>query len=193
MKTSRHFSCWVSVAVLVAALPLLAEPLAPPLAGQKAPLFSGRDQDGKCWKLSHHIGKRIVFLYFYAKDDTAACTTEACSLRDNMYELKQDGVDVVGVSFDSKDTHQKFIFKYNLDFPLLADTCGNIADAYGVRVDVDRKMDRRVSFLIGLDGKIIHVTDSPDPYVHVKELATAMAGGRVFNQMHSIQADGMQR
>jgi thioredoxin-dependent peroxiredoxin len=184
----------MSIGVLAAALPLLAEPLpTPPLVGQKAPLFSGRDQDGKCWKLSHHIGKRAVFLYFYDKDDTAACTAEACSLRDNMYELRQQGVDVVGVSFDNKEAHENFVFKYNLDFPLLADTCGNIADAYGVRVDPDRKMDRRVSFLIGLDGKIVHVTDSPDPHVHLKELATAMGKAGPYGPTYNIRAGGMQR
>ena len=127
------------------------------------------------------IGKEIVLLYFYPKDDTKGCTAEACSLRDKMIDFKQRGVAVVGVSFDNAESHQRFAFKYNLNFPLLADTHGKIADAYGVRMGGDKKMDRRVSFLIGLDGKIIHVTDSPDPDVHVKELATAMSklGGKV--------------
>jgi thioredoxin-dependent peroxiredoxin len=298
MKTSRSLLCWICAAALAAALPLLAEPPRPDLAGQDAPLFSGQDQDGNHWKLSDHVGKQVLFLYFYPKDDTAGCTAEACSLRDNMVELKQAGVEVVGVSFDDKDTHKNFAFKYNLDFPLLADTNGAIADAYGARRGEHQKMDsatfsvdeikdlpglinrwreqsdpasaflwksltksgqswliryqpsapsskqaqgvvvqalkkiirgpciykvkrfkgvslrpettdlikqspkghslvrlnrllledayplelsrnqridRRVSFLIGLDGKIIHVTDSPDPAVHLKELAAAMA------------------
>jgi peroxiredoxin len=244
-----------------------------------------------------------VFLYFSPKDDTAGCTAEACGLRDNMVELRQAGVDVVGVSFDGQDSHKNFIFKYNLDFPLLSDTNGAIADAYGARMgehkDVssstfsadeikdlsglinrlrgrsdpasaflwtsfskseqsslasyqplspssraaeeivvqefqklivgpglykvkrfkgvalrpetidlikqgptgarlvrlnrllledayplelsrNQEMDRRISFFIGLDGQIIHVTDSPDPAVHVRELATAMSklGGK---------------
>jgi thioredoxin-dependent peroxiredoxin len=173
MKTFRHLLCWFSAAALAAALPLRAETFLK--VGDEAPQFWCQDQDGNHWKLSDHVGKKVVFLYFYPKDDTAGCTAEACSLRDNMFELRQEGVDVVGVSFDDKDTHKNFIFKYNLDFPLLADTNGVLADAYGVRKGADKKMDRRVSFLIGLDGKIIHVTDSPDPGAHVKELALAMA------------------
>jgi peroxiredoxin Q/BCP len=116
----------------------------------------------------------VVLLYFYPKDDTRGCTTEACSLRDNMVDFKAAGVDVVGVSFDGKESHKRFIFKYNLNFPLLADTSGAIADAYGARVEEDKKMDRRISFLIGLDGKILHVTDSPDPAVHLKEMREAI-------------------
>ena len=171
MKTSRHLLCWLFAATFAAAaLPMLAA-----VEGQNAPRFSSEDQDGHHWKLSEHIGKKVVFLYFYPKDDTAGCSAEACSLRDNMFELKQQGVDVVGVSFDDKESHKKFVFKYNLDFPLLADTDGHIADAYGVRTGAVKKMDRRVSFLIGLDGKIIHVTDSPNPDVHIKELAMAVA------------------
>ena len=176
MKTFQHLLCWISTATLAAAaLPILAAPPHPALEGQVAPLFSGENQDGRQWRLSEHIGKRIVFLYFYPTDDTAGSTTEACNLRDNMIELKQDGVDVVGASFNDKKTQRNFMFKYNLNFPLLADTCGSIADAYGVRMDAKIKMDRRVSFLIGLDGKIIHVTESPNPAVHIKELATALA------------------
>ena len=171
MKTFRRLLCWIFTAALAAA----ALPMPAAVEGQTAPLFSSYDQDGQHWKLSHHIGKRVVFLYFYPKDDTAGCIAEATSLRDNMFELKQQGVDVVGVSFDDKESHKKFIFKYNLDFPLLADTCGHIADAYGVRMGADKKMDHRVSFLIGLDGKIVHVTDSPNPDVHIKELAMAVA------------------
>jgi len=176
MKTLRHLLCLISTAALAAgALPMMAAPPQPVAEGQIAPRFSGEDQDGHSWKLSDHIGKRAVFLYFYPTDNTAGSTTEACSLRDNMFELKQVGVDVVGVSFNDKDTQKNFVFKYNLNFPLLADTGGSIADAYGVRTDAHKKMDRRVSYLIGLDGKIIHVTDSPDPAVHIKELATALA------------------
>jgi peroxiredoxin Q/BCP len=146
--------------------------------GDTPPLFWCMDQDGMRWKLADHIGKNIVFLYFYPKDDTSGCTAEACSLRDSMFELRQAGVLVAGISFDDQDTHKKFMFKNNLDFPLLADTNGVLADAYGVRQSTGGKMDRRVSFLIGLDGKIIQVTDSPDPAEHVKKLAAAMAKSR---------------
>jgi peroxiredoxin Q/BCP len=172
MKTSRHLLCWISAAALAAvALPLSARPLLAP--GDLAPLFSGHDQEGHAWKLSHHLGKSVVLLYFYPKDDTAGCSAEACGLRDNLAELKQMGVDVVGVSFDSKDSHKAFAFRNNLSFPLLADTTGQIADIYGARLGEDMKMDRRLSFLIGLQGQIVHVTDSPDPAVHLKEMMAA--------------------
>jgi peroxiredoxin Q/BCP len=94
-------------------------------------------------------------------------------LRDRIADLKKDGVEVVGVSFDSAESHQKFIAKYNLNFPLLADADGQIADAYGVRAP-GKSMARRVSFLIGLDGKIIHVTDSPNADVHLSEMKAAV-------------------
>ena len=174
MKTFRHLLCWVSLfAFAAAAPPLLAGPHLK--VGDAAPPVSGHDQDGKSWTLAGHLRKSVVLLYFYPKDETPGCTAEACSLRDNMADFKAAGVEVVGVSFDPKSSHKQFVFKYNLDFPLLADTGGSIADAYGARLGPDKKMDRRVSFLIGLDGRILHVTDSPDPAVHLKEMKAAIA------------------
>jgi peroxiredoxin Q/BCP len=146
-----------------------------PKTGDKAPLIETKDQDGKAWKLADVVGKKVVLLYFYPKDDTPGCTKEACGFRDRMADLKVDGVAVVGVSFDSAASHQQFMAKYNLNFPLLADTDGKIADAYGVRMS-GRNMARRVSFLIGLDGKIVHVTDSMNADTHLKEMKEAVAG-----------------
>jgi thioredoxin-dependent peroxiredoxin len=146
-----------------------------PKAGDKAPLVEGQDQDGKTWKLSDHVGKSVVLLYFYPKDDTPGCTKQACGLRDRMGELKKDKVEVVGVSFDSSESHQKFIAKHNLNFTLLADTDGKIADAYGVRRETGKNFARRASFLIGKDGKIVHVTDVPSADVHLAEMKDAVA------------------
>src|SRR5262245_12041801 len=87
---------------ITAALSMLAAPAAEmPKVGDKAPLVSGQDQDGKAWNLADLVGKKIVLLYFYPKDDTPGCTKEACALRDRMADLKKDDVQVVGVSFDS--------------------------------------------------------------------------------------------
>jgi len=141
--------------------------------GDKAPLIQGTVQDGKTWNLADVVGKKIVLLYFYPKDDTPGCTKEACGFRDQTSDLKKDNVEVIGVSFDSPDSHQKFISKYNLTFPLLADTDGKIADAYGVRMP-DKEMARRASFLIGLDGKIAHITDSPKADSHLSEMKEAV-------------------
>ena len=161
----------VSCGVLMNSALLAAET---PKAGDKAPLVEAENQDGKAWKLADAVGKQIVLLYFYPKDDTPGCTKEACGLRDRMADLKKDNVQVIGVSFDSAESHQKFIAKHSLNFPLLADTDGKIADAYGVRA-AGRNMARRVSFLIGLDGKIAHVTDTPSADVHLSEVRDAVA------------------
>ncbi len=145
-----------------------------PAVGDKAPLVQGKDQNGKEWKLADIVGKKVVLLYFYPKDDTPGCTKEACGFRDRIADLKKQNVEVIGVSFDSSDSHQKFISKYSLNFPLLADTDGSIADAYGVRM-TGRNMARRTSFLIGLDGKIIHVTDTMNAATHLSEMQDAIA------------------
>jgi len=151
-----------------------ADASALPKVGDIAPLVSGKDQDGKAWNLADAVGKKVVLLYFYPKDETPGCTKEACSFRDSLSELQQDNVEVIGVSFDSGESHQKFITKHNLNFPLIADTDGKIADAYGVRM-AGKNMARRVSFLIGKDGKIIKVYHQVDPRQHSDELLKDIA------------------
>jgi peroxiredoxin Q/BCP len=147
-----------------------------PKAGDKAPLFEGKDQDGKTVRLADLCQhKKIVLLYFYPKDNTPGCTKEACGFRDRLGELQTNNVEVIGVSFDSAESHKKFIADYKLNFRLLSDPDGKIVDAYGVQV-VGRKMARRVSFLIGLDGKIVHVTDAGNPDIHFNEMKDAIAG-----------------
>lgn len=163
-----------AVGLSASMLAFAADAPAIPKVGDKAPLVEGKDQAGQAWKLSDDVGKKVVLLYFYPKDDTQGCTKEACGFRDSLDALKAQNVEVIGVSFDSGDSHQKFIAKYNLNFPLIADTDGKIADAYGVRMN-NRKMDNRVSFLIGLDGKIAHVTNSPDAEKHLTEMKEAAA------------------
>jgi peroxiredoxin Q/BCP len=169
---------WVSMSLLVAAFVGATLDLAAaadqPKAGDPAPLVQGKDQDGKSWNLADVVGKKVVLLYFYPKDDTPGCTKEACGFRDRMVDLRKDKVEVIGVSFDAPESHQKFISKYHLNFPLLADTDGKIADAYGVRMP-GREMARRVSFLIGLDGKIVHVTDTMNADTHLAEMKEAVA------------------
>ncbi|HYV27761.1 MAG TPA: peroxiredoxin [Candidatus Eisenbacteria bacterium] len=162
--------------LLTATLVSAQTPPAPahPKAGDKAPLVIGKTDKGKTWKLADATGKKVVLLYFYPKDDTPGCTKEACGFRDSIGDLKKDGVEVIGVSFDNEESHQKFIEKHSLNFPLLADTDGKIADAFGVRVP-GKNVARRVSFLIGKDGKIAHVTDSPQADVHLNDMKEAVA------------------
>jgi peroxiredoxin Q/BCP len=162
-----------SVLVCALGLPCLGAEGDKPKVGDKAPSIEAKDQTGKEWRLEDEIGKKVVLLYFYPKDDTPGCTKEACGFRDRIAELKSRNVEVIGVSFDSADSHQKFTSKYNLNFPLLVDTEGKIADAYGVRMP-GRAMAKRVSFLIGLDGKIAHVTDTMNADTHLAEMKEAV-------------------
>ena len=99
--------------------------------GDKAPSFSTTDQDGNPIKLSSFKGKKVV-LYFYPKDLTSTCTVQACNLRDHYKVLLKKGYIVLGVSPDSASSHQKFIAKNKLPFPLLVDTDRQLAEAYGV-------------------------------------------------------------
>jgi thioredoxin-dependent peroxiredoxin len=144
-----------------------------PKVGDTAPLVQGSDQRGHTWKLADSIGKQIVLLYFYPKDDTSGCTKEACGFRDRMPELQKDNVKVVGVSIDTASSHQRFAEKYQLNFTLVADPERKVVDAYGARSLVG--FAKRVSFLIGLDGKIVHVTESMTPDKHFTEMQAAIA------------------
>ena len=126
--------------------------------GDKAPAFSGTDQDGNTISLNDFKGKRVV-LYFYPKDDTPGCTAEACDFRDNQARLQQEGYAVVGVSADSVKSHKKFQEKYNLNFPLIADPDKAIIQAYGVwgkKKFMGREYDgiHRETFVIGADGNL---------------------------------------
>ncbi len=167
----------MKIKLLLATLFISATTLfaAMPKAGDTAPQFSGTDQNGKDFNLADQIGKKIVLLYFYPKDFTGGCTKEACGFRDGFEDFATNDVEIVGVSFDSADSHLKFITQYKLPFTLLADPDGKIADIYGVRM-AGKNMDNRVSFLIGLDGKIVHVTNSGNPDTHLAEMKAAIAG-----------------
>ena len=99
--------------------------------GDKAPEVLGINEKGEEILLSHYQGKKLV-LYFYPKDNTSGCTAEACSLRDNYAALREQGYEVIGVSVDSEASHRKFIEKYELPFPLIADTDKKLVEAMGV-------------------------------------------------------------
>lgn len=98
--------------------------------GSKAPDFALLDQDGKTHSLSDLVNK-YTLIYFYPKDDTPGCTAQACSLRDNIEALKNDGVEIIGVSGDSIDSHKSFAKKYNLPFPVLSNPEKDTIEAYG--------------------------------------------------------------
>ena len=129
--------------------------------GQKAPDFTVSTDAGKKVKISDFKGKKIV-LYFYPKDDTPGCTKEACAFRDGISEIRKRGAVVLGVSPDSVESHKKFRDKYELNFPLLADTDKKIVEAYGVWKEKSMYGKKymgveRTTFVIGEAGKISHI------------------------------------
>ena len=147
--------------------------------GAKAPAFSAKDQDGKTVRLSDFKGRKVV-LYFYPKDDTPGCTTEACSFRDNLPEFERLGVDVLGVSPDSDASHRKFADKYGLPFTLLADPDRKIVEAYGAWGE--KKLygraymgTLRISYLIDEKGKIAAVYPKVSPKTHVDDVLRDVA------------------
>jgi thioredoxin-dependent peroxiredoxin len=142
--------------------------------GDKAPDFKGIDQNGAEISLTNFRGKKVV-LYFYPKDNTPGCTAEACSLRDNYDSLLAKGYVVLGVSPDSEKSHQKFIFNYNLPFPLIADTDKVIANAYEVW-GLKKFMGRtyygihRTTFIIDENGSIDEVIEKVDTKNHANQI-----------------------
>jgi peroxiredoxin Q/BCP len=170
MKTNSAITLAVTL-FIAAATTALADM---PKVGDTAPAFAGTDQNGQTINSSDIVGKKIVLLYFYPKDFTGGCTKEACGFRDRVGELQKDDVQVIGVSFDTADSHKKFAEQYKLPFELIADTDGKISDAYGARWG-SKNMSERISFLIGKDGKIVHVTNTGNPQIHFDEMQAAIA------------------
>jgi peroxiredoxin Q/BCP len=143
-------------------------------AGDKAPYFEGIEQDGNTVSLSALTGKTVI-LYFYPKDDTPGCTATACSLRDEYKYLSDANYAVVGVSADDTKSHAKFAAKYELPFPLLADTDKTIIKAYdvwGTKQFMGKIYDGiiRTTFVIGPDGIIKEVITSVDTANHAQQI-----------------------
>ena len=135
-------------------------------AGDKAPDFTAKNQNGKAVSLSAFKGQQVI-LYFYPKDDTPGCTAEACDFRDNYQSLLGKGFQVIGVSTDDEKSHKKFESKYNLPFPLVADEDKHIVEAYGVWVEKNMYGKKymgtaRTTFIIDADGVISKIIDKVD-------------------------------
>lgn len=147
-------------------------------ANQPAPDFSLPDENGQVRSLAEFRGKPVV-LYFYPKDDTPGCTTEACNFRDDYHVYAENGVVILGVSPDSAKSHTKFKSKFNLPFTLLADEDHKVCDAYGAwgtKKMYGREYDGvlRTTFLIGPDGKILKVFENVKPDGHSAEVLAAL-------------------
>jgi peroxiredoxin Q/BCP len=135
-------------------------------AGDKAPDFTAKDQNGKEISLSQFKGTQVI-LYFYPKDDTPGCTAEACDFRDNYQSLQGKGFQVIGVSTDDEKSHKKFETKYSLPFPLIADADKHIVETYGVWVEKNMYGKKymgtaRTTFIIDADGVISKIIEKVD-------------------------------
>ena len=142
----------------------------PPAVGTTAPSFNLQDQNGDWHELADYQGTWLA-LYFYPKDDTPGCTTEACNFRDNIYAFKGIGAEVVGISVDDVDSHQEFATKYKIPFTLLSDVGGTTSDNYGVLRDYKlMQIASRQSFLINPEGVIVKHYEDVDPDTHTEEV-----------------------
>ena len=142
--------------------------------GEKAPEFSGIDQDGKTHKLADYAGKKLV-VFFYPKADTPGCTTEACDLRDNFERFKANNYELLGVSADSVKKQAKFATKFQLPFPLLADEDKSVIEAFGVwgpKKFMGREFDgiHRTTFVIDEKGIIEEVIEKVKTKEHASQI-----------------------
>lgn len=157
----------LGLSVLISAGPVLAQDLS---VGKPAPDFELKDQDGRLHSIEDYRGKWVA-LYFYPKDDTPGCTTEACEFRDNIFAFRNKNAQILGVSLDDEASHKEFSEKYGLPFPLLADTEGTAADAYGVKSTyMGMTMAKRQTFLIDPKGNLAKHYEKVDPETHSAEV-----------------------
>ena len=156
--------------LLLLALLCGAAHAAMPQAGQVAPAFRLRDQNGYWRSPADYHGHWLV-MYFYPKDFTPGCTTEVCTFRDDIAKLRQAGADVIGISLDDVKSHARFAAKYHVPFPLLADSSHRVATDYGVLTSMgDVHYAKRTTFLISPDGKIAKVYQDVDPQKNSAEV-----------------------
>ena len=163
------------IIALLAALLLAAAAHAAPAPGAPAPAFELPDQAGEMHRLEDYRGKWLV-LYFYPKDDTPGCTTQACEFRDNIFAYRRLGAEIVGISVDDVASHQAFAEKNSLPFPLLADEGGEVAARYGVLRNYGiMKLASRQTFLVAPDGTIAQHYEKVDVDEHSAEVLADLA------------------
>nr|WP_236974882.1 thioredoxin-dependent thiol peroxidase [Membranihabitans maritimus] len=142
--------------------------------GEKAPDFSGIDQNGNNISLKDFQGKKLA-LFFYPKDNTPGCTKEVCNLRDNYSQLQNEGYEIIGVSADTEKSHKKFSDKFDLPFPLIADTEKKIINDYGIwgkKKFMGREYDgiHRKTFLIDENGMIEKIIEKVKTKDHAAQI-----------------------
>jgi len=143
--------------------------------GDSAPDFRVKDDTGKVRTLAEFRGKKVV-LYFYPKDNTPGCTKEACSFRDGYSALQEAGIVILGVSFDSPESHRKFKEKQRLPFVLLSDEKKEVAHAYGASGGILGALAaKRYTYLIDEQGKVVHIFTKVDVKSHAEEVLQAFS------------------
>ena len=168
MKIRNLFAVTILATLFVSGSSLQADQA--PEVGKEAPGFNLQDQNGEWHDLEDYRGTWVA-IYFYPKDDTPGCTTEACNFRDNIYAFKAIGASVLGISVDDVESHKEFSGKYKLPFTILADEEGETAQAYGVLRDWKLiQIASRQSFLVDPDGVIVKHYEEVDPDTHTQEV-----------------------
>lgn len=147
--------------------------------GKKAPKFKGVDQDGNKIQLSDFEGQTLV-IYFYPKDNTPGCTAQACDIRDNYKAISKKKIAIIGVSCDDEKSHLKFIQKFELPFPLIADTDQKIVNQFGVWVEKSMYGRNymgiaRTTFIIDPNGVISHIIEKVDTKNHSAQIIAALS------------------
>jgi peroxiredoxin Q/BCP len=138
--------------------------------GAPAPEFELPDQDGQLHSLEDYRDQWVV-LYFYPKDETPGCTTEACEFRDNIFAFRKLNAQILGVSLDDVESHKQFSENHGLPFPLLADTEGTVADSYGVKTRMmGWTVAKRQTFIVDPEGNLARHYEKVDPDKHAAEV-----------------------
>lgn len=143
--------------------------------GDKCPEFILKDQNNTDFDIKKVLGKQVLVIYFYPKDDTPGCTAEACSFRDSYEEFKDLGCEVIGISSDSPEKHAKFAEKHRLSFTLLADTSRTVRKLFGVPGNLFGLIPGRVTYIIDKKGTIRHIYNSlTNAAGHIRESINAV-------------------
>jgi peroxiredoxin Q/BCP len=138
--------------------------------GDNCPAFSLPDSQGKQIDVNDYLGQKILVLFFYPKDDTPGCTKEACAFRDAYADFMELGCEVFGISSDASQSHQAFQQKHQLPYPLLSDAQKKVRQLFGVPASLFGLLPGRVTYIVGLDGKIAGIFNSQtNPVGHINE------------------------
>jgi peroxiredoxin Q/BCP len=176
MLGSKHASFYVRLALIavvsvLAATSVRADPVT---TGDVAPSFRLQDQNGKWHELEKYCGQWVV-LYFYPKDDTPGCTTQACEFRDEIYAFRKNNINILGVSLDDVESHDEFAKKHSLPFTLLSDADKEVATTYGVLKNYGVvKYSARETFLIDPEGRIAKHYLKVEPKGHATDVINSI-------------------